>query len=623
MIFSKIHKKLIGFLLIIIFISLFIFKVYRIPIYGDEDAIFSGNSALKYRYARMIALSGKIQSFDRQLGFPDGFSVKSKYPYFMESFIGHLYRILPNSIPFHIYLLILMSLYSSIILFPVYLISLSIWEEKKLSIISTFIVAVTLATSKSIINIEFRSLDFVLPFILFHLYFYIKVKKMRSKGIEPKRSLGYDLISGALLFVTFSSYELAPLYILLFALNVWIITQIEKKIDISFIILSLVAIMAGFTLPNLFGTYFLYSIPMLIVYSLLISFLIRKRRPWIMPLTSIIFIAMITLLTQNGVIKEPCINEFIIKTLKVIGSKLISIFKFGSTERISGWENLFIWNNSLKTHSFKNTLLSYGLSLPIGLYGLFLGFSGWIRGHIKPQEQIIILFAVFFLLMYPFVSSIQIIVSLILAILLIYVIKKFKSKSIIIILMIAIPNIFILYISRVSYSKVETNYQLQVIKFIRNETDTRSPILSNCAYSPIFLSYSNRPISINPLDISENNIKKIREFEHKLYLSEKDFYKFCSKNKIRYFVYHKDMLLDKSPTSLRYRTNNLKISKTSPVYFFHFEPQALREFILVFSNPSFRVYEVHYADIKSKPIRMDYIRVYDLNKYNLEELGIK
>jgi hypothetical protein len=589
----------------------------------DEDAIFSGNSALKYRYARMIALSGKIQSFDRELGFPEGFSVKSKYPYLMESFIGHLQLILPNSIPFHIYVLILISLYSSIILFPVYLISLSIWEERKSALISTFIAAVTLATSKSIINIEFRSLDFALPFILFHLYFYFKTKKLRKKGIEPKSSFGYDLISGAFLFVALSSYELAPLYILLFALNVWIITQIEKKMDISFIIFSLIVIMAGFMLPNLSGTHFLYSIPMLIVYSLLISFLLRKRTPWIMPLISIIFIAIVTLLTQNGVIEKPYINEFIIKTLKVIGSKLISIFKFGSNNQLLNWENLFIWNNVLKPPTIKNTLLSYGLLLPVGLYGLFLGFLEWIGGRIKLQERIIILFAVLFLLIYHFIHSIQIIISLILSLLLTYVIKKFKSKSIIIILIIAIPNIFILFNSNVGYSKVETNYKLQVIKFIRNETDAESPILSDYVYSPIFLSYSNRPISINPLDISENNIKKTKEFEHKLYLSEKDFYKFCSKNKIRYFIYHKDMLLDKSYSSIRYRTNNLKISKTSPVYFFHFEPQALREFILVFSNPSFRVYEVHYADIKSKPIRMEYIRVYDLSRYNLEELGIK
>jgi hypothetical protein len=277
----------------------------------------------------------------------------------------------------------------------------------------------------------------------------------------------------------------------------------------------------------------------------------------------------------------------------------------------------------LKPPTIKNTLLSYGLLLPVGLYGLFLGFLEWIGGRIKLQERIIILFAVLFLLIYHFIHSIQIIISLILSLLLTYVIKKFKSKSIIIILIIAIPNIFILFNSNVGYSKVETNYKLQVIKFIRNETDAESPILSDYVYSPIFLSYSNRPISINPLDISENNIKKTKEFEHKLYLSEKDFYKFCSKNKIRYFIYHKDMLLDKSYSSIRYRTNNLKISKTSPVYFFHFEPQALREFILVFSNPSFRVYEVHYADIKSKPIRMEYIRVYDLSRYNLEELGIK
>ncbi|MCK4527769.1 hypothetical protein KAW18_10400 [candidate division WOR-3 bacterium] len=607
--------------LILIFLSLSAYKVFKTTLERDGSCLYHGNSALHLRYARMIAGTGKIPENDKMLGFPGGFSVKSGIPLLMESLSGNLYRILPRSIPFHLYLIIFTSLYSSLIVLGVYLIAINLWNDRMLAPISSLILASALYVSANIIKPQYRPFDFALPFVLFQLYFYLRATRIEEKGERFKHIIGCASLSGVFLIGALASWRMAPFYLLIFSILVGIEFLTNSKRNLPFIIIAGFSIISGFLFPNLRGSNFLLSIPMLVIYALLGSTFFKRKTLWMVPVVSFMLIGIIISLNRYGIIVEPVFNLMLRKGFSVIGAKLVclgGIFKNAEGLR---WEDMFIWTNFLHSPSPMDSIRAFGVLLPIGLFGFFIGMKEWRR--IESGERFILLCTAVLMVIYIFLEPIGVFLSFLFALTSVYLVLQFKKKALFGILLLIIPNLVILTIYKPIRSEQSENYLLQMVKFIRHRTEEESPILTTIDYGTILLTYAHRPITLNPLDVSNESIEKIKDFEFKLFHSEKDFYKFCSKYKVRYFVYHKDMLLSQDFSSLRFRTHNDVISEISPAYLFHFEPTTLTEFTLVFSNPEFRVFAVHYTDIRESTPRIEYLRVYDYKNYDLECLGIR
>ena len=75
-----------------------------------------------------------------------------------------------------------------------------------------------------------------------------------------------------------------------------------------------------------------------------------------------------------------------------------------------------------------------------------------------------------------------------------------------------------------------------------------------------------------------------------LYADDEDaFYRLCRDFQSDYFVYQANLLLDNTSSSSRYMANRLTLPTTSPAFLFHFRPEALRHFTLVYQDSFYRV----------------------------------
>jgi hypothetical protein len=166
------------------------------------------------------------------------------------------------------------------------------------------------------------------------------------------------------------------------------------------------------------------------------------------------------------------------------------------------------------------------------------------------------------------------------------------------------------------------NYLLGLIKYVRYNTPQDSPVLTTFAYGPSIITYTGRPVLLHPKFEAEHITSKIKEFEHRLYEDENLFYAFCRRYRAQYFVYQTDMLLARGPESIRYRTHNRTVTKECAAFKFHFRPDSLKFFELVYSNPHYRVYHVMEKGERPQHMKKVYFRVFDEQLLDMNDFGI-
>ena len=120
-------KVLSSLLLLFIFltsvgIKIFLFTQVTVFNYQDDTGLFWTESAFQYRYARMVAHKEPLPSTDYTIQYPEGLEVFSHITIAMELVSGYLYQffsiVFPH-LPFHVFLIYFICLFSSLSIFPV------------------------------------------------------------------------------------------------------------------------------------------------------------------------------------------------------------------------------------------------------------------------------------------------------------------------------------------------------------------------------------------------------------------------------------------------------------------------------------------------------------------------
>jgi hypothetical protein len=611
----------------IIFISLSLFKSLKVCnsnyFTKDENCIFWTESAFQYRYAKMVSSGIGIPVVDKKLEFPDGYEVKKFHPTLMESVSGYLYRITPVDIPFHLFLIFLMGFYSSTSIIAVYLFSSYIWKNKWIGMFSSILFSVCLTSSMTVLNIAYEFQDFTLGLIFFHIFFHIKAE---SLGNNESRSWGFAFLSGVFLFMAFSSWHLTQFYYVIFLIYILFrIISDENYNFYPFYIISIFAFLCGFLIPVLKYTTFLISMPMLFNYSLLtVSFLKIKRR-WKFLGSLFLLLALFLIFKSTGIsTHESGFNAMLSKGIMPLLVAKIKSFGFRPLNAKNlTWETLVLWVHPLNTPSLSWTIKSFGFLLPLGIYSSIMIAKDLIRRKISKSFIPILFFFFAFLFSYLLFERIDVFLLVFLSILSTFIIKKYSVKGTILLSLLLIPNLVFLLKHKVKPNGPNRNYLLQTIRFIKEETEEDAPILTHFAYSPSILMWTNRPVIIHPKFESYQNVLKVKKFENLLFKEEDEFYKFARKYYVKYFLLSSDMLLRRDYTSIRYRTKNHKITKKSIIYKFHFHPEELKSFTLIYSNPHYRLYKVNYPDAPSPEFNFEYYRIYDERNFDLKKLGIR
>ncbi|MGB3340173.1 MAG: hypothetical protein WBB37_01675 [bacterium] len=619
MINKVITKERLALTLIFFFMIGFkVFSVYKIPYFNlkDDTGFFWTESALQQRSARMVAINGRLPILDEDAQYPEGLEYKDRLTALMEIVSGYIYRLfVPRQLPFHFFLIIFISIWSSLSIIPLYLSIRLVIENKISGLLACLFYAFTPAIYITVTAPAFELQDFALPLIFTHLYFFIRAMKS-SDALK----YSYAMISGAFLLTALSSWHLTQFYYAIFVLFIGIVAFFEPKTDTKpFYIITAISFLGGFLIPVLRTAGFLFSFSMLMSYGIVISTLMPVKKYSIKraSLLFLICIAIIlTILVATARIPEyRFVYGLMLEKIKHLGMRPTDPSKLS-------WETLVMWVSPFTSPSVREIALFIGTLIIIGISGIVVNTKKLFKKAINFCDAFFLLFTVAFFPLYFLLIRLDVFLVWFLSLQTAYVFSTVKKSIRFLLVLCMLVNAYLLFNQPTKVLGPRHNYLLGLIKYMRHLTPQDAVVLTSFPYGPSIITYANRTILLHPKFEAKNMINKVKLFEHKLFEPENDFYDYCISYGADYFVYQADMLMARGPESIRYRTHNLTISKECVAYKFHFQPKDLNYFRLLYSNPHYRVYQVTKKDSLATDIPAEYFRIYDERIINLKNLGV-
>jgi len=614
--FFDIRKNSAIIILLLIFLGFFGFKVLCVVndesfSTRDDTGMFWTESAFQYKLAKLVAFTGSIPPHYNDAQHPEGVKIKRRITVLMESVAGYVYRIfIPKNIPFHLFLVVFGCFYSSLSIFPVYLLSALLWNNRFSGLISSLLYATTLASSSSSLTHAYIKEDFSLPFIFFHLYFLILGFK--------RQKFDYAFLSSAFLFVGLASWHLTQFFYLIvvvfIALNFIIREDFREEIRL-FSVIVLVATFAGLLIPTLRSERFLFSNSMFLSYTLVILGLSFKKGAWWNKLTSLLFI-LISGLTLKTLLSPAHIKEYShVYTLML--NKITHLGVKPKDPASLPWEANVMWTTSFISPSIKEIYTFFGALFPLGIGFLLTSILRFIKKRHTQGEPFLIFFSLSFTILYLLIIRMDAFLVYFLS-LHTGLFAKIRKDFILILLLGLSLNLYLLTTKKIHTDMPVRNYILTLIKYVRDNTEKDASFLTTFSLGPSIFAFCDRPVLLHSKFEDYKLREKVKEFEDTLFEDEDDFYHFCRKYQANYFVYTASILLSTGVESIRYRTGNLNIPKDSVAYTFHFKPEELTRFRLVYTNPIYRVYEVLEEGEVRGEVKSPYFRPYDKKFFNEE-----
>jgi len=602
--------------LLLLFVGFFGFKLWYVMSdqsfsKKDDTEMFWTEGAFQYKIAKLLAFTGGIPTHYSDAQYPEGLEIKKKITVLMESISGYIYRtFVPKNIPFHLFLAVFICFYSSFSIFPVYLLSALLWNNRFSGLLSSLFYATTLASSSSSLTHAYIKEDFSLPFIFFHLYFLILGFK--------RQKFDYTFLSGAFLFVGLASWHLTQFFYLIvvvfIALNFIIKENFREEIRI-FSVIVLLAIFAGLLVPTLRSERFLFSNSMLLSYLLVILGFSFKKASWWKKLASLFFILGAGL-TLKILLSPVHIKEYShVYTLML--NKITYLGVKPEDPSSLSWEANVMWTTSFMSPSIKEIYYFFGSLFPLGIGFLLTSILRFIKKRQHQGESFLIFFSLSFSILYLLIIRMDAFLVYFLS-LHTGLFSKVR-RAILFILLIGLGlNLLILTTEKIHTDKPMPNYILTLIKYVRDNTEKGASFLTTFSLGPSLFAFCDRPVLLHSKFEDYRLREKVKEFEHTLFEDENTFYHFCRKYEANYFVYTTSILLSTGVESIRYRTDNLNLPKDCVAYKFHFRPEELKRFRLVYTNPIYRLYEVLEEGEVRGEIDSPYFRPYD-KKFFKEE----
>ncbi|MFA6563886.1 MAG: hypothetical protein WCV00_18440 [Verrucomicrobiia bacterium] len=106
---------------------------------SDDTAMFWGQDAVRYRYAKMLAAGMALPAQDKTLGWPEGENTRAADSWVMEKLAAVAYREVTlriGPVPFHVFLLWWWSALTTLAIWPIYSLSRHVWNHRLAGIAS-------------------------------------------------------------------------------------------------------------------------------------------------------------------------------------------------------------------------------------------------------------------------------------------------------------------------------------------------------------------------------------------------------------------------------------------------------------------------------------------------------
>ena len=640
---KNLNRKFIIFLAVfaIYFFSIFIRShIFSKMGKGNYVPYYNTEAASYFRYAQMVSQGQKVPTIDYLAQAPDGFKVFNT-PIIMEYVAGYLHR-MPffKNIPFHRFVEYFNWYFSALSVFGIFMICYFYIPNLWLSLLSTLYFAVSLAAIARTVNGFFQREIFTLPFIILHLYFFIK-------SIDSKKKM-YSLIASLLIVIVVASWEISKFYLLLFMsypVAKFLLSRRTDDFKRSFLNYSifqlLTLIPACLLVPYLRYRSFIFSMPMVMCYTLFLVLLVdRYISLSIWKKTSIfIFICIVLIIIFPK-------NKDYAHVYSIFFYKIIYLLHKPSDPGRIPFDARAIWEGPFKSPSLRRIIYTFSTFLVWGILAIFYLAVKFIKKKLNIKlEFLLFINAAFFasFLLFGRLQVFSIIAFTIsscfcLSLLAQKFLKKRKSYLIILILILLVfewyktwtflssKPFFSGFLSKVMPKNEEFGFRtdsiIRGIEWIKSNTKENDKILVRYAISPSILIYTGRPVILTPYFEPISMRDRILEINSAYYMEEKHFHDVCMKYKVDYFIYPLNAYLDNSVYSVRYLMNKMTPDKKEVVYFMQFRPEELTYFKLVYQNETFRIFKFIPEKIsKSKEMPdIEYYSCYDEKVY--QNMGV-
>ena len=593
----------------------------------DDLGMYWTENAFHYRYAKMAALGDGIPAVDPKMQYPEGMHVLRDEMPMMERFAGFAWRHFHQpGIPFHVFLARLVCFYSSLIIFPAYLLSARLWRSALAGVVTCAFYALTYSFIGPVVLGAYVRQDFVLPFLFLATYFFVGA--IDSGG-------GWRAVVAALvLLFSMASWHLSQFYYLVFLGCVTVVYFAAPGARAGIIrTLAVVTAMlfaaSWFILPLRSGGLPL-SFAMLASYALLIQHAVfRKqvvsstwRRLIVFGVLLVALVALAGALPGGHYGRYSHVYALMIDKIRFLGVKP------ADPSRLS-FESRVMWTSSFRSPGLSVWFGWLGMSWLAGTAGLLLAVrEAWRARATRAGEWVVGGVAVLFALLFALIWRMEVFAAFFVCVMAGAVVVRLPSwrervAALMIVLVLLASDFKKLkkyYLT--SMAPLASEYR-GVIDWLRQNTGPDDPVLALFQFSPVICAYADRPVIVHSKFENQLVREKVEEFYTRLYDPEPAFHAFCTRYGARYVVYQPAMLLDTSADSLRYMVNRLMVDMNSTAVLMNFAPQALQRFELVYQDPSHRIFRVLEAGETPHPAAVEPLPVYNSKMFRREDIGLR
>lgn len=143
---------------------------------SDDTAMFWGQDAARYRYAKMLAAGMALPAQDKALGWPEGQDTRAADSWVMEKLAAVAYRevaLKTGAMPFHVFLLWWWSALTTLAVWPIYALSRRVWNQRLAGIVSACLWASAFGGLHATAGPRLPVTDAALPWLFLTVHFFV------------------------------------------------------------------------------------------------------------------------------------------------------------------------------------------------------------------------------------------------------------------------------------------------------------------------------------------------------------------------------------------------------------------------------------------------------------------
>jgi tetratricopeptide (TPR) repeat protein len=621
--YATIFQKKIIYIWLILIVLVFATSIYKIAKVKNNShfnpsspgSLYYAESAFHYRYAEIIAKSGKnlfsLLKNDKFVQYPETINIFKYETVMMEFFCGFLYRIFNFGLPFNLFLIYFNCFFSSLALIMVFLITKKLFKSNLISLGAALYYVTTPASYLRTAAGSYLREDFVLVFLLLSVWLILIQLSTESKPL-------LSIVSGLVIIFNLSSWHFSEfIYVCMVPFFFWMFTQrpiILKKFFYTFLLIFL----AGLVIPVLKTRVFATSILMCSLYAICIAYFLKKfiKKPLNKLLVALfIFIVLLGIRNALGIYESSYSHVF-----DMFLEKLKFFLKKPDNPLLLSFSARQLWEEAFNTPTPSEIWWFGKLAFPLGIIGsLCLLWSE--RKQLNSGGFIASLSIILFLLSIM-AKRILVVAAPFLSVALwgctIYDRKKNYLKMAFSFLLIL--NALDLNLRPIELGRfTEASYR-ELFEWINSNTQPQDAFVGHIHLSPMILLNTGRPEVLHPKFENSGIRKKYEELIMSIYSEdESDLYEFCKKNKAKYFIYDWGFFITDGKDSIRYLGGAVPdISEKTVASRLHFSSPELKHFRPLFRNSAFIVYEIMEGR-NSDTHKLPYSPIYDLSLYTKEK----